>query len=248
MVGDLPHDRTAFTQGLAFWQGRLFEGTGLDGESLVRELDPGSGREVRRAALDGKYFGEGITIWNGRLYQLTWREHRCLVYDAASSQVLGEPVWFELGSDAAGRGQYRAQGFVWCYDRWIAGDPQAPRLGAMTPAVSGHYGSSVEWEFQTLIVYNGARGAIFHELELIGLPGRAAFGADPSVWTSYTLDGQTWSQERARRVGKQGERAQRLLWSPQGSMRTTRIQRFRGTSDAHLAVSQLEAQIEPLTA
>jgi len=90
VVGDLPHDRTAFTEGLAFWQGRLFEGTGLYGESIVRELDPGSGRELRRAALDGKYFGEGITLWNGRLYQLTWREHQCLVYDAASFHRLGE--------------------------------------------------------------------------------------------------------------------------------------------------------------
>lgn len=90
VVGELPHDRTAFTQGLAFWQGRLFEGTGLYGVSVVRELDPASGRELRRAALDDKYFGEGITIRNGRLYQITWREHRCLVYDAASFQRLDE--------------------------------------------------------------------------------------------------------------------------------------------------------------
>jgi glutamine cyclotransferase len=90
VVGELPHDRTAFTQGLAFWQGRLFEGTGQYGESIVRELDPGSGRELRRVALDGKDFGEGITIWNGRLYQLTWQEHRCLVYDAASLHRLDE--------------------------------------------------------------------------------------------------------------------------------------------------------------
>jgi glutamine cyclotransferase len=90
VVGVLPHDRTAFTQGLAFWQGRLFEGTGLYGESVVRELDPDSGRELRRAALDAKYFGEGITILNGRLYQLTWQEHRCLVYDPASFDRLDE--------------------------------------------------------------------------------------------------------------------------------------------------------------
>ena len=86
----MPHDRTAFTQGLAFWQGRLFEGTGMYGESVVRELDPGSGRELRRAALDAKYFGEGITILEGRLYQLTWREHRCLVYDVASFHAVDE--------------------------------------------------------------------------------------------------------------------------------------------------------------
>lgn len=90
VVGNLPHDRAAFTQGLAFWNGRLFEGTGLYGESIVRELDPGTGRELHRAALDAKYFGEGITILNGRLYQLTWREQRCLVYDPASFERLDE--------------------------------------------------------------------------------------------------------------------------------------------------------------
>jgi glutamine cyclotransferase len=90
VVRAVPHDRTAFTQGLAFWQGRLFEGTGLRGESIIRELDPDSGRELRRAALDDRYFGEGITILNGRLYQLTWQEHTCLVYDVASFHKLAE--------------------------------------------------------------------------------------------------------------------------------------------------------------
>lgn len=87
-TGFVPHDRTAFTQGLAFWQGRLFEGTGLRGQSAIRELDPDSGRELRRAELDASYFGEGITILNGRLYQLTWQEHTCLVYDVATFKQL----------------------------------------------------------------------------------------------------------------------------------------------------------------
>lgn len=93
VVGDMPHDRTAFTQGLAFWQGRLFEGTGLYGESVIRELDPVNGRELRRTALDRRYFGEGITILDGRLYQLTWREHRCFVYDAATFNRLDEVAY-----------------------------------------------------------------------------------------------------------------------------------------------------------
>ncbi|MEO7734019.1 MAG: glutaminyl-peptide cyclotransferase [Kofleriaceae bacterium] len=89
-VNSLPHDRTAFTQGLAFWQGRLFESTGLLGASSIRELDPDTGRELRRATLDARYFGEGITILNGRLYQLTWQAHKCLVYDVASFNKLDE--------------------------------------------------------------------------------------------------------------------------------------------------------------
>ena len=85
-AGALPHDRTSFTEGLAFWHGRLFESSGLYGQSVLRELDPRSGRALRQAALAATYFGEGITILNGSLYQLTWKEHTCLVYDAASFQ------------------------------------------------------------------------------------------------------------------------------------------------------------------
>jgi glutamine cyclotransferase len=82
------HDRTSFTQGLAFWRGRLFEGTGLYGHSLVHELDPRSGQELRRVYLPNALFGEGITVLGGKLYQLTWMEHRCLIYDADTLRLL----------------------------------------------------------------------------------------------------------------------------------------------------------------
>lgn len=59
----LRHSRFAFTQGLAFWRGRLFEGTGLYGKSSLRELDPLSGDEIRHVDLDEKYFGEGVLCW-----------------------------------------------------------------------------------------------------------------------------------------------------------------------------------------
>ena len=85
-----------------------------------------------------------------------------------------------------------------------------------------------------------------HELELVALPGRVALGADPVIWTSYSLDGETWSQERATPAGRQGQRLQRIAWRRQGKMRQYRMQRFRGTSDAHLSIARLEAEIEAL--
>jgi glutaminyl-peptide cyclotransferase len=74
------HDENAFTQGLAFWRGRFFEGTGLEGESTVREVDLETGKVLRSEPLAGHLFGEGITIFNGRLYQLTWQNNRAFVY------------------------------------------------------------------------------------------------------------------------------------------------------------------------
>jgi glutamine cyclotransferase len=80
IVGTFRHDENAFTQGLAFWKGRFFEGTGLEGESTLREVELETGNVLRTRALADHLFGEGITILNGRVYQLTWQNHRAFVY------------------------------------------------------------------------------------------------------------------------------------------------------------------------
>ena len=170
----------------------------------------------------------------------------CWVYDMAASQAVQEPVWFELNSAIVGRSAYRSRGLVWCYDKWISGDPTTSNLGTLTASVSTHYGAVIGWDFGTMIVYNEGRGAIINELELVALTGRVSFGSDPVVWTSYSEDGETWSQERPVSAGKQGDRAKRICWRRQGQMRNYRIQKFRGTSDAHVTFARLEAQIEPL--
>lgn len=171
-----------------------------------------------------------------------------LVYDGAASQAIGDPVWFTLTSSIVGRGQYRARNLCWVYDAWRCGDPTTNKMGTLVDTVSTHYGDTIGWDFGTSIVYNNGMGAIFHELELVCLPGRVPLGADPVIWTSYSLDGETWSMERSCPAGKQGERTRRINWLQAGDMQHWRIQRFRGTSDAHLPVARLEAQMEPLNA
>lgn len=171
---------------------------------------------------------------------------KTLVFDAAASQELGQPVWFFLTSSLVGFSKFRAQNFVWCYDRWLVGDPTTSNVGYFVNNVSTHYGMKVRWEFATTIIYNEGRGAIVTNLELVGLTGSVAFGLDPTINTSYSTDGQNWSQQKIIKAGKLGERAKRLVWFQQGWMRNWRIQRFQGTSDAHIAVARLEAQIEPL--
>lgn len=171
---------------------------------------------------------------------------RTIAYDMAASQVLGEPVWFVLSSAVSGPGRYRARNLIWAHERWIVADPDSTAYGYLDVAVSTHYGDVIGWEFGTGIMYNEGRGVIIHELELVALPGRVAFGADPVVWTSYSVDGETWSVERSAKCGKQGERNKRINWLQQGALRHWRIQKFRGTSDAHLSFARLEARLEPL--
>ena len=169
-----------------------------------------------------------------------------LVYDAAGSSVVGEPVWFVLTTSIEGTGTYRARNFVWCYDKWIVGDPIANRLGTFTNKVSSHYGAINGWDFTTLIIYNNTNGVIFHELELVCLTGNSVYPAESFVFTSYSTDGVTWSNEQPRRAGRAGQRTQRINWLQQGNMLNWRIQRFRGTSDAHISVAALEARLEQL--
>lgn len=165
-------------------------------------------------------------------------------YDAAASIVVGEPVWFSLGS-SIGKGQYRAQNLVWCYDRWLCGDPQSSNVGELTEATRHHYGQTVGWDFGTMAVYNDGHAAIVHAVELVALPGAVALGVDPVIWHSYSVDGQTYSQERPKHAGKQGDRAKRLEWRLCGKMRNWRIERFRGTSDCMPSISRLEMNVEP---
>ncbi len=89
LINAYPHDRNAFTQGLVFDNGSLFEGTGLTGTSTIRRVDLETGEVLQLRRLLGLYFGEGIVTWQDRLYQLTWTSHVGFVYDKASFDSLG---------------------------------------------------------------------------------------------------------------------------------------------------------------
>lgn len=169
-----------------------------------------------------------------------------LVYDAAASQTLQEPVWYHLTSSIVGFAEYLAKDLVWCYNKWLIGHPSSGIVGHLDDSISTHFGQDVRWEFGTLVVYNEGRGAIFHELELVCLTGRVAFGTDPTISTSYSVDGETWSQDKTVKIGKRGDRSKRIIWLQQGHMRNWRVQRFRGDSKSFISIARLEARLEPL--
>lgn len=80
VVTSYPHDSQAFTQGLAYADGYLYEGTGLYGQSEIRRVDLETGTVLQSTSLSDSYFGEGITVLGQRLYQLTWRNGVGFVY------------------------------------------------------------------------------------------------------------------------------------------------------------------------
>jgi glutamine cyclotransferase len=89
VVNTYPHDPAAFTQGLAFDHGDLFEGTGLWGESTLRRVDLLTGQVLQIHHLGDEYFGEGITVWGDRLIQLTYVSHVGFIYDRDTFAELG---------------------------------------------------------------------------------------------------------------------------------------------------------------
>jgi glutamine cyclotransferase len=90
VVNMYPHDSNAFTEGLFFDGGFLYESTGLYGNSTLRRVDLETGGVLQLLSLQPQYFGEGIAVVGGKIVQLTWQSHVGFVYDKASLGLLRE--------------------------------------------------------------------------------------------------------------------------------------------------------------
>ncbi len=103
VLRELSHERDAYTQGLVWWDGVLFESTGREGESTLRRVDPRTGRVLQRIDIPPQYFGEGLSLVDRRLIMLTWRAQRAFSYDRDSFELLDTY-------------RYRGEGWGLCYD------------------------------------------------------------------------------------------------------------------------------------
>lgn len=88
VINTYPHDRKAFTQGLVYDRGYLYEGTGIKGASSLRQVKLETGDVIQLHQLPKDLFGEGITIYQNRIIQLTWQSRIGFVYDKDSFRVL----------------------------------------------------------------------------------------------------------------------------------------------------------------
>lgn len=113
IINTYPHDPQAFTQGLIYHNGFLYEGTGLYGQSSLRKVELQTGRVLQSRSLPQKYFGEGITLFQSRFYQLTWQNQEGFIYD--------------LNFNPVGRFTYQTEGWGLTHDgqRLIMSDGSA---------------------------------------------------------------------------------------------------------------------------
>lgn len=90
IIHAFPHDRQAFTQGLLYREGALFESTGLNGLSSLRRVELESGRVLQQIPIAPEYFAEGLALFEDKLYQLTWQSQKLFVYSAQSFELQAE--------------------------------------------------------------------------------------------------------------------------------------------------------------
>jgi glutamine cyclotransferase len=90
VIKSYPHDPHAFTQGLEYYDGYLYESTGRSGQSTLRRTVLETGAVLNQVSLPPEYFGEGLTIFRGKIYQLTWLSKIGFIYDVRTFRRVGE--------------------------------------------------------------------------------------------------------------------------------------------------------------
>ena len=90
IVNKVPHDFNAYTQGLVYNDGFLYESTGRRGQSSLRKVNPDDGAVITFHSLADEFFGEGITILDEKIYQLTWQSFTGFIYDKSTFLVMEE--------------------------------------------------------------------------------------------------------------------------------------------------------------
>ncbi|MDR0955481.1 MAG: glutaminyl-peptide cyclotransferase [Rikenellaceae bacterium] len=106
VVKSYPHDGQAYTQGLFWYEGFLYESTGLTGQSTLRKVDLPTGEVLQSVPLAEEYFGEGAALLDGKIYQITWENNTGFIYDLATLEPLGQFGYTGAGWGLTTDGQY----------------------------------------------------------------------------------------------------------------------------------------------
>lgn len=145
----IPHDPTAFTQGLLWWNGKLYESTGRRGRSELRRIDPGSGEVEQRVPIGVFFFGEGLAFVNGRFAMLTWQAERVFFFESTTLRRVATK-------------RYRGEGWGLCHDgaRFV--------MSNGTDTLAFRDTDSFAVRGQTRVRWRGAPLAGLNELECVG--------------------------------------------------------------------------------
>ena len=211
VVNTYPHEITAFTQGLIFRDGELWEGTGKNGLSRLSRIDLESGEALQNVALASRYFGEGIELIGDRIYQLTWRAHMVFVYDRASLEQVTTHYNAREGWGLAWDGEHLIlsdgsaslqfidpEGFTPVREVAVTINGQPLTLLNELEYIDGEVWANV-WQTDFIVRIDPDSGVVNAIVDLSGLSDRTELGSSEAV-----LNGIAWDagQERLFVTGK----------------------------------------------
>lgn len=205
VVNRYPHDSNAFTQGLLYHDGQLYEGTGKNGQSSLRRIDLETGEVLQAARLSQRYFGEGIEVVGDRIFQLTWRSHMVFVYDRDSFEQLGSHYNASEGWGLAYDGEQLilSDGS----DQLTFLDPEnfAPQ-GSVQVTLNGNPISQLNeleyingevwanvWQTDFIVRIDPDTGRVNSFIDLTGLSAQTTLGSNEAV-----LNGIAWDKDGER--------------------------------------------------
>lgn len=206
IVAEYPHDEKAYTQGLLWADGGLYESTGEYGQSSLRKVDLSTGHVERRFPLAKNYFGEGLAmVGDSLLYQLTWQEQRCLVYDKRDFRQVGVFAYsgegWGLTADAAGDSLYMSDGTSWIRVLDPADFSQQRRFQVRDHNGAVSLVNELEWIdgkiwanlylTDKIAVIDPTTGHVTHYIDCSALETRIAHRRDTDVFNGIACDRET---------------------------------------------------------
>lgn len=200
LVGTFPHDPEAFTQGLAWDNGNVYEGTGLYGQSSLRRVDLQTGKVELRRDYDSHIFAEGITIFNDVIYQLTWKNNIIFKYDKKDFSLIDSWSFPHQGwgvthdnehlivSDGTARLYFLDPTTLLEERRISVHDNHGPvsRLNELEYVNTKIYANI--WQTDRIAVISPADGVVTGYLDLSGLSARMKHGPGTGVLNGIMYD------------------------------------------------------------
>lgn len=206
IVNTYPHSTSAFTEGLIFSEGYLYESTGLNGQSSLRRVDLTTGDVLKEYNLPSQYFGEGITIFNNTIIQLTWQSHIGFIYDKNTFALLGNFTYPTEGWGLTFDGKqlimsdgtdnlyflnpttFQRTGQVQVHD----GKEQITQINELE-YINGQVYANI-WQTNKIAIINPQTGQVTGWINLTGLPAETAVNSNPNA----VLNGIAYDQQNNR--------------------------------------------------
>lgn len=215
---------------------------GTAGNLSTPEVD----REIQAVAWDERYLIEVEAIQEqGEQRLLVHLPTKTLVYHHQATLAAETPVWTILAGGVFMDESYPGRHFAYVENRWTCGNVDG-RIGYLWERIRRQFGEIPGFQFDTVFLFNEGKGAKIKRVNLPGLPGRSASVANPTMFLSWTQNGQTWSQEREISYGSPGQRDKRMEWRPKIRMRQFLSLRVRGAAAPVVSFARMDLELEPL--